>query len=129
LVIAESQLSSTIHTLRSIALLLIPLVYCYLPLRSATEDISTLIPGLTKSLQMLRLANITRLAVKRDHRFRRMELVSAEEDAKRAAAFTDRVRMDEDLRSTVDAVVNIPQERTMASRWIQQNWISWVKQD
>ena len=78
---------------------------------------------------MIRLINITRLAVKRDHRFRRMDLISSEEDARRAAAFAERVKTDEDLKSTVDAVVNIPQERTMASRWVQQNWISWIKQD
>lgn len=58
-----------------------------------------------------------------------MDLVCSEEEARRAAHFAERVTTDEDLRSTVDAVMNIPQERQIATRWVQQNWIGWVKQE
>jgi len=104
-------------------------MYTYLPLTSPSEDISALVPSLAKSLNVVRLANVTRMAIKRDHRFRRMDLVCSEEEARRAAHFAERVRTDEDLRSTVDAVMNIPQERQIATRWVQQNWIGWVKQE
>ena len=110
-------------------LLLVPLVYTYLPLPSPAEDISALIPHLARSLNVLRLTSVTRLAIKRDHRFRRMDLICSEEAAKGALHFSDRVRTDEDLKSTVDAVLDIPQERQIANRWVQQNWIGWVKKD
>ena len=108
------QLSTNLHIIRSIVLLVIPALYLYLPLstqrsQSQAEALETLLNPLSNTLQTLRLNSVASSALARNPAFRPEPERSALDD----------VHVQNALRA---ADVDVAAIRARAAGWVNEGW-------
>ncbi|GFZ49077.1 hypothetical protein JCM24511_06827 [Saitozyma sp. JCM 24511] len=112
------HLASVIHIIRTTFLLLLPIIYTYLPLPSA-NPLRSLLPALSNTHSTLRLTSLARAAVSRTPALRRIWSIAGEEGAEQAAL----AREDGHVRSAARALgLEAPEVRENAGRWIEEGW-------
>ncbi|WWD22012.1 hypothetical protein CI109_106500 [Kwoniella shandongensis] len=122
------HLATTIHTLRSVLLLLLPLVYTFLPLPSPSSIPlpSTLIPVMSNTTSTLRLTSLARGAIASSPRLREIYLaISRREETK-----VERARRDEGVREAKkEAEVDEERMREGVRGWVKDGWDGMVRID
>jgi len=117
------QLTSTIHPLRTIALLLLPIIYLFLPLPPLQPPLTSLLPALSNAHSILRLTSLSRTAVSRNARLR-----NAWSHAGEVAARTAKVGREDEAVEGMAREVGVKEEmRDDARRWIVQGWNGLVR--
>ncbi|WVF70132.1 hypothetical protein IAT40_004920 [Kwoniella sp. CBS 6097] len=120
------HLASTIHTLRTVFLILLPFIYIYLPIQS-TPFISpdTLIPIISNTTSVLRLTSLARKGVQRSRLRENWSMIG-----RREAEFSEAIKRDEGIREAVKNV-GLDQEalRSGFKAWVAEGWKGMVRVD
>ncbi|WRT65088.1 uncharacterized protein IL334_002030 [Kwoniella shivajii] len=120
------HLSSVIHTVRSIYLLLLPIIYSFLPLPSSNLSPQTFIPMISNTTSTLRLTSLARAAIHRSPRLRETRSSLGRREAERAEI----IRRDEEVRRTVkDSGLDEVNMREGAERWVRDGWDGMIRVD
>lgn len=119
-----SKLSSTMHTIRSIVLLLTPITYTFLPIPSPKPSISALIPALSNITSTIRLTSLSRSAVARSPLLRQVWTRLGEREGMEARAG----REDWDVRQmAVQEGLSEVEARAGAARWVREGWAGMIR--
>ncbi|KAK8846703.1 hypothetical protein IAR55_005790 [Kwoniella newhampshirensis] len=122
------HLATTIHILRSILLLCLPLLYTFLPLPapSSVPHPSTLIPVISNTQSTLRLTSLARNAMSSSPRLRDIWLAVSRRDEARAEA----ALRDQGVRDAKRAV-GLDEERMREGvrAWVREGWEGMVRVD
>lgn len=118
------QLSTTIHTIRSVILLLLPMVYIFLPIPSKPPSLSPLIPVLSNTHSTLRLTSLSRTAISRNARLR--DAWSQAGQAETRTAQTAR-EDSEVIKTSEDLGLRGNEVRDNGRMWIDQGWRGMVR--
>ncbi|WVQ68901.1 uncharacterized protein L199_007110 [Kwoniella botswanensis] len=120
------HLASIIHTLRSIFLLLFPLVYTFLPLPATPVSSSILASIVSNTTSTLRLTSLARASIQRSPILRETWSLLGKRDAERKEI----ARRDEDVRRIVrELKLDEGTMRVGAGDWIREGWNGMVRVD
>ena len=119
-----SQLSNTIHTIRTIALLLLPLIYIFIYVPKRSPPLTSLVPALSNAHSTYRLASLARTAIGRDPRLRRSWARVGEAEARAAKVSRDDGGVSDAAREL--GLVH-GEMRGNARRWIDQGWSRMIR--
>ncbi|WWC59126.1 uncharacterized protein I303_101674 [Kwoniella dejecticola CBS 10117] len=120
------HLASTIHTIRSIYLLLSPIVYTFLPLPAEHVSPNTLIPIISNTTSTLRLTSLARAAVQRSGKLRETWTTIGMRDSERAEI----AKRDEDVRDLVRALqLDEGGMKLSAAQWLREGWNGMIRVD
>ncbi|ORY22437.1 hypothetical protein BCR39DRAFT_551588 [Naematelia encephala] len=119
------HLSTTLHTLRSLILLFLPLFFLLLPIPSAKPDPSALFSSLNNTTSTLRLTSLTRTAALRSSALRSVLLRKGEMDAR-----DDKSRRDDpavQMRIKNLGLHVVEEIRQRGARWIREAWSGMIR--
>ncbi|WVR04370.1 hypothetical protein IAU60_001372 [Kwoniella sp. DSM 27419] len=120
------HLAGTIHTIRTILLFLLPVIYVYLPVAPPMITPSTLNPIISNITSTLRLTTLARKGVQRSAPLREMWSAIGRREADRA----EMSRRDEAVREAIKvARVDEGEIRQGAGNWTTQGWRGMVRTD
>ncbi|WWC67609.1 uncharacterized protein I206_101519 [Kwoniella pini CBS 10737] len=120
------HLASTIHTIRSISLLLFPLIYTFLPIPLDPISPNILIPIISNTTSTLRLTSLARSAIQRSGKLREIWSDIGKRDAER----NELAMRDEDIRDLVKELqLDQNSMKLSASQWIRDGWNGMIRID
>ncbi|WWC87248.1 uncharacterized protein L201_002136 [Kwoniella dendrophila CBS 6074] len=121
-----THLASIIHTLRSISLLLFPLIYTFAPLPSAEISPDVLAPIISNTTSTLRLTSLARSAIQRSPRLRETWNMIGRQDAEHSEI----AKRDEEVRRFIkDLDIDESTMRYNAGNWVKEGWDGMVRVD
>ncbi|WVQ97753.1 hypothetical protein IAU59_004867 [Kwoniella sp. CBS 9459] len=121
------HLASTTHTLRTVFLLLLPFIYIYLPVPSASPNISpdTLLPTISNTTSVLRLTSLARKGIQRSRLRENWAMIG-----KREGEVSEMLKRDEGVKAAVkDAGLDQEALRSGFRAWVADGWRGMVRVD
>ncbi|ORX33478.1 hypothetical protein BD324DRAFT_639519 [Kockovaella imperatae] len=120
------HLSPTINTIRTLFLILLPLLYTFLPLPPLSASPQSLVPLLSNTQNTLRLSALARSSLSRDSRLWSLQgRLSAEQSRLETATRNN----EQVIEAVQHAGIEQEQIRTGAQRWITDGWSNLIKID